>query len=267
MNNFLIYEGNQPVYLDDLQFINQATLDALTGIVEGIQQTNSPVILYGCDITSVPASSGQTTYSNTAGYVSVLGEVYPVKAGSVTTSTGANLYWEIVTEKDGQRRLGNGTEQYVYEKKYIRLASTGSILVVKDNTLYKYIKNSLDKQNTEWDGTVTDQEEWYGSIKYKLLGKEGNRILFNNVIVNATSDKKGVIFKKFPVEQIAGRADYSFMVPAMERTETGLVPITLNLSLTATGYVTAYKNGEIYKNDVGETTINCVIELYNSDKL
>lgn len=265
MNNFLIYEGNQPVYLDDLQFINQATLDALTGIVEGIQQTNSPVILYGCDITSVPASSGQTTYSNTAGYVSVLGEVYPVKAGSVTTSTGANLYWEIVTEKDGQRRLGNGTEQYVYEKKYIRLATTGSILVVKDNTLYKYIKNTLAKQNTEWDGTVSDLGDTAsGSVKFKLIGTEGTKI-FINVTVNATSDKEGVILRNFPVEQATRTSNFTFSVPAMERTSAGLVPVTLNLVATPAGYVTAYKNGEIYKNDAGETTIKCVVELYNPE--
>lgn len=268
MNNYLIYEGNQPVYLDDLQFINQATLDALTGIVEGIQQINSPVILYGCDITSVPASSGQTTYSNTAGYVSVLGEVYPVKAGSVTTSTGANLYWEIVTEKDGLRRLGNGTEQYVYEKKYIRLASTGSILVVKDNTLYKYIKNSLTKQNTEWDGTVTDlgNDTAFGSIKYKLLGTEGTKI-FLNVTVYATSEKKGVIFRNFPAEQATRTSNFTFLVSAIERTASDLLPVTLNLVVTPSGYVTAYKNGEIYKNDAGETTIQCVVELYNPETL
>ena len=61
--------------------------------------------------------------------------------------------------------------------------------------------------------------------------------------------------------------DIKYFMPssesAIERTASGLLPVTLNLVVTPSGYVTAYKNGEIYKNDAGETTIKCVVELYN----
>lgn len=266
MNNFLIYEGNQPVYLDDLQFINQATADSLTGIIKSILQSDSTVILYGCLITQLGVGSGQTEFICSAGYISVSGTIYEVKSGTVRAASEANLYWEIVTEKDGLRRLGNGTEEYVYEKKYIRLSTTGSIPVSQSNTLYKFIKNNLYKQNTEWDGTVTDlgDDTASGSIKYKLLGKEGTKI-FLNVTVNATTEKNGVIFRNFPVEQATRTSNFTFMVSAIERTASGLLPVILNLVVTPSGYVTAYKNGEIYKNDAGETTIKCVVELYNSE--
>lgn len=99
MNNFLIYEGNQPVYLDDLQFINQATADSLTGIIKSILQNDSTVILYGCLITPLGVGSDQTEFICSAGYISVSGTIYEVKSGTVRAASEANLYWEIVTEK------------------------------------------------------------------------------------------------------------------------------------------------------------------------
>lgn len=142
MNKFLVYEGNQPVWLNDLEYMQQATQEALKGIVTAVCDTEATVILSGVDVTVRSADSG-TEYIVTAGWMAINGEILPVKASTLTVSTGATMYWRIVSEKKQNVTLGNGQEVQIYEERYVTLTDIMPDGEYIEYFRVKYIQNYL----------------------------------------------------------------------------------------------------------------------------
>ena len=96
MNKFLTFEGQQPFYLGDIDFMQEAVRTAFTQIMKGLTSTDSPrCIVHGLHVTN----SGVT-----AGVVCLDGELFEVPSSSLTGS----LFLTINESFDGRRMMKSG---------------------------------------------------------------------------------------------------------------------------------------------------------------
>lgn len=129
MNRYLIHEGGQPVYLDDMRFIQDAVAESLKGVLDGLTYFDSyehydgNVVLSG-SVTSGETSDGNTYYDVSEGYVSINHEVYPIKPGRIVVPQRANVYWVVKTESYQNETQANNTEVMVYERRFVQLSET-----------------------------------------------------------------------------------------------------------------------------------------------
>ncbi len=112
MDRYLTYEGEQPVWLDDFDFMQNSVKDTISRMISAIT-TDKVVVLQGFEITK----KGDTT-SWTDGVVAIDGEVLPLKAGQ---SDKAVLYYRIVSNYSGGRVFKNGSEHQCYESRHVIL--------------------------------------------------------------------------------------------------------------------------------------------------
>lgn len=109
MDKFLTYDGEQPVWLDDFNFMDKAVRDTFKRLALSLTGNKDNAILYGCDVTDSAAGC-----SWTSGIVCIGGEVMPVDAGSA--EAGATLYFSLQETFDptGDRTFKNGAEHRCY---------------------------------------------------------------------------------------------------------------------------------------------------------
>lgn len=137
MDKFLTYENQQPIWLEDIDFMQQATVDALKGVVSALSLDNSGTVILTKDLVKKTTVFSVDTYEVSPGYIAIDGEVYPVKSGEVSTHTDAPVYWRVISEKTQEVTLGDNTQAKVYEKKYVQLSSwysAGDVYVRYDST-------------------------------------------------------------------------------------------------------------------------------------
>lgn len=117
MNKFLTFEGEQPVYLGDIDFMQNNTRTALLQILKGITGEPTPTcIIQGCKVYDKGVMSG---------VVCLDGELYDV----ATTVMSEEPYLQVVTTYEGSRLMKSGERRECYE---IRTAS-----VTSEVTAYK----------------------------------------------------------------------------------------------------------------------------------
>lgn len=159
MNKFLIYEGGQPVYLNDLDFIQKAMADALKAICSGFKFGSGNILL--SDPVSTETSGTNTVYTIVGnGYIVIGDEVYPIQPGSLAVPASEPVYWVVVREKYQNETLANNTEVQVYERRYVKLSATYAegdtyvnrvdVMTFKDKMLAT-VADYLDKTVTEKD--------------------------------------------------------------------------------------------------------------------
>ena len=115
MNKFLTFTGNQPVYLGDIDFMQNAASAAFKQLLRGI--LNSPsddgmnAIIQGVEI----AYDGNGTWSWTDGVVVLGGELLPIAAGSISAGTTGELYLHVYSTLSGPRTFKNGQSHDCYD--------------------------------------------------------------------------------------------------------------------------------------------------------
>lgn len=110
-----------PIVLDDLRWEQEATRDALYGIMSAFGITKPlSFVLSGCVVTKVGYD-----YSWTEGYICLAGEICKVVAGSITASVGESAYWEVQTAYDvtGTKVFEDSTSHDCYEIRNAALES------------------------------------------------------------------------------------------------------------------------------------------------
>lgn len=165
MNKYLIYEGGQPVYLDDLDFLQSSFADTVKGLCSALKFGEKNILMN--DPVSITESGGNTIYTIAlGGYIVIGDEIYPIQAGSLTVSTSQPVYFIVVSEKYQTETLANNTEVQVYERKYVKLSGAyteGDAFVKRTdvttvrNKLLNMVAEYLDKTITEADmrGSLT----------------------------------------------------------------------------------------------------------------
>lgn len=122
MNRLNINEGGQPLYLDDLDFMQSAFAEA----VRGIMSTYGNVILSGCEVkTSNVEGEVYINYYYNKGYIALNGEVFPVEKGSFSADKGVTLYWKVVRTEEQKEVFENSSEHNVYQ--YAKVVLTDSV--------------------------------------------------------------------------------------------------------------------------------------------
>lgn len=115
MNKLLTFTGTQPVYLGDIDFMQNAASAAFKQLLRGI--LNSPsddgmnAIIQGVEI----AYDGNGIWSWTDGVVVLGGELLPIAAGSISASTAGELYLHVYSTLSGTRTFKNGQSHDCYD--------------------------------------------------------------------------------------------------------------------------------------------------------
>lgn len=124
MNKFLTFQGQQPLYLGDVDFASQAIRDAFKLVLRGLTGSDSAnAILRG-----VVPSTRTSSVSFSAGVVSIDGEILPVDATLLSGTLADTFYFRIKSTYGGSRTFKDGETHSCWE--------TRSVEVTKDVTDY-----------------------------------------------------------------------------------------------------------------------------------
>ena len=149
MNKVIFNEGGQPVFLDDLELLQELSLAQIGGIVEPIMDGSTwPVYEYSTGFKNLfPVGTGSlvgcfvslnlTAYGRNdttrvaechfrAGYVYVNGELLKYDAATLNLSYGVPFYVIVKKEYAEQRTLDNGSAAYCKETKRAVLSASPS---------------------------------------------------------------------------------------------------------------------------------------------
>ncbi len=122
MNKYLTFPGKQPVFLGDIDFMQDAVSDAFAQLLKGYTGLDSPTaILHGLTLTTTDDSIAWT-----AGVVCLAGEILPVPSGALTGTSGGPYYLTIVTDHSGEREMGDGIIRPVLQERYAEITETST---------------------------------------------------------------------------------------------------------------------------------------------
>lgn len=145
MNKFLTFEGQQPIWLGDIDFMNNSVRESLSQLLQGLTGLASPTcILRGCEM----SSTGMT-----AGLVVLSGEIMPVDAASINPQTS---HLEIVSTFAGDRVFKNGMRHscWEYRKAKVVGGTTGQYPIASIPHINDFITREIIVES-ENDITVT----------------------------------------------------------------------------------------------------------------
>lgn len=137
MNKFLTFPGTQPIYLGDIDFMQNAGGSLSTALARALANADSDTfsaILQGVEITAL--SSEQVQYGD--GIVALNGEILPVTGDTISISSSAPLYFHIVSVLSGSRTFKDGVSRDCYETRSVIVngVSEGGIAVASVPRLY-----------------------------------------------------------------------------------------------------------------------------------
>lgn len=205
MDRFLIFEGRQPIWLDDFNFMQDAVESDIKKLVDSLLEEldydgTSAVILSGCK-----ASSEYTATSTyTEGVIYSNGKLLKVKQSSVSNRNnlpGSYLTFTVSKEYDtaGDRTMiDSGEEKSCYEKPVAVLTRTNSgphLVRLSDLIRYKYREKIL------YDNKLDE-------FKFRLVRKDDTCLLSGRF-----DTEGGPISKTFTVIDKRMRQGVDFLVP------------------------------------------------------
>lgn len=113
MNKYLTFPGQQPVYLGDIDFLQESVRSAFLMLLKGLTDQDKP----NCILKKATAEAD--------GIICIDGEIMLYKA--YTGSMAGNLAYKVVSSYDGARTFKNGETHACYETRYAQ-AEPGGIL-------------------------------------------------------------------------------------------------------------------------------------------
>ena len=147
MDRFLTFEGEQPIFLDDFNFMQDAVKDTIRNVVQTMMHSNEATcILSGCEL----AYNDNGTTSWTDGIVMLEGEILPIKAGTVNVNANNDepLYFNIIESyaPNGERTFKNGTRHNCYQLRTATISgdSNGGYYIFEIPRLEDYVIPDTD---------------------------------------------------------------------------------------------------------------------------
>lgn len=120
MNRFLTNRGEMPIWLGDIDYMNEAVRDSLIGLAKAITGQDDPTcIISGCEVSSTGV---------TAGLVMLSGEILPVEASTIVSPS---YHLEINSTYSGDRTFKDGTVHSAYETRVAVVKSGATVLLDK----------------------------------------------------------------------------------------------------------------------------------------
>ena len=205
MDRFLTFEGRQPIWLDDFNFMQDAVESDFKKLVDSLLEAldydgSSAVILSGCK----PSSEYTATTTYTEGVIYSNGKLLKVKQSIVSNRNnppGSRLTFTVRKEYDtaGDRTMiDSGEEKSCYEKPVATLTRTdsGPDLVRLANLIWnKYGEKVL------YDGKL-------GECRFRLVRKDGTCFLSGRF-----DTEGGPLTKTFTVFDKQMRQEVDFVIP------------------------------------------------------
>lgn len=109
MNKLKFFTGGDPLYIEDIEFSQDAVAEAIKGIMSGVaNDAEASFILSGCT-----ATYDGTTYTVAAGYVCIKGEVF--KVDSHTTAVLSHWGELVSYDADGDQVFEDTVEHSTHE--------------------------------------------------------------------------------------------------------------------------------------------------------
>lgn len=237
MDKFLTYEGEQPIWLDDINFMQDSVRTAITNILQIITQRNiTECILYGCAITY-----GQSTISWTSGVVMLSGEILPVKAGRINGTDISNMpiYLSIAEEFDpsGSRTFKDGIVHNCWQKRYATMTTTA----VGDNsfninTIQRFDNLSQEKIRTILSVNIGTR----AGTNISLIRPLGGGVYMEGYIKNSQSLTSTVIMSKTDITDsgmtVREGKTYTTMIYQLPGGDLLSIPISISITRENTSY-------------------------------
>lgn len=155
MDRFLTYSGEQPIFLDDFNFIQNSILGSLANCLVAITGKTKPnnIIVSGCKVLKLNDS-----ISWTDGIVILGGEILPIRAGNLTSSLSLPLYFAVRSTYDpqGEREMKDGSTKQCYQ---IREAVITNIYTDAPLSSSKQLSELLLEYGKSKQYNVTDASE------------------------------------------------------------------------------------------------------------
>lgn len=201
MDRFLTFEGRQPIWLDDFNFMQDAVESDIKKLVDSLLEAldydgTSAVILSGCEhLPQQSVNINKETY--TEGVIYSNGKLLKVKQSTVNRNNLLGLYLTFTVSKEydpaGDRTMiDSGEEKSCYEKPVAALTKRSAgphIVWLKDLIKAKYGEKVLF--DSEMD-----------RFKFRLIRKDGTYFLSGSFHSDG-----GPISQSFPVNDKQMRLD------------------------------------------------------------
>ena len=153
MNKFLTFEGQQPFYLGDIDFMQEAVRTAFLHVLRGLTGTVNP----SCIVQGLQVSDTGIT----GGVVCLFGELFEVPAASIT----GTAYLKITESFEGRRTLKSGELKACHAIRTATLTQTATAFMLSsmprlDNLLSSNVVGSL-KDSSGNDVIVRRVKDYY----------------------------------------------------------------------------------------------------------
>ena len=149
MNRLLTYAGQQPIYLGDVDFVQDAAKESFTCIARALMNLSSNslnAILQGVELTQMTESY----VSWTAGIVVLDGEILPIEAGSVRATLGSTpLYFHVDVVQSGERTFKDGVSRKCWATRSATIDTDASGSVA---TVYNTERLHIPSDDAEYEG-------------------------------------------------------------------------------------------------------------------
>ena len=117
MNKFLTFQGQQPLYLGDIDFASEAVRNAFAQLIAGLLGSDSANAI----VSGVVLAARSSTVSWTDGVVFIDGEILPVEAGLASGALTDTWYLRIKSTYGGTREFVGGETHDCWETRTVEL--------------------------------------------------------------------------------------------------------------------------------------------------
>ena len=145
MNKLLTFSGAQPIYLGDIDFLQDASAQMETCLARALMGDGSNTL--NAILQGVEFSYGSGLISWTAGVVVLNGEILPIAAGSISGAQGDLIYFHVSSVLSGNRIFKDGESHQCWDTRTATISKTAQGGIPVSSTP-RYITNaSLIRKN------------------------------------------------------------------------------------------------------------------------
>lgn len=142
MNKFLTFEGQQPIYLGDIDFMQEAVRDGFAHLARVITGQDKPTcILIGCNPTVDGTSDG---------ILCIEGEILPAGASELFAG-----HYEIMTMQGGERRFKDNLMHYCWEIRFAQLVEGSGAYNLADLPRLNIAREEMNQQFVDQDYQIS----------------------------------------------------------------------------------------------------------------
>lgn len=217
MNRLLTFAGQQPIYLGDFDFMQDASKGMFACIARALMNQESDTLNAILQGVNIQYAYSDQQYEWDAGVVVLNGEVLPVLAGSLSGRVGTSLYFHVSEETSGERVLKDGTTRNCWATRYAYINGnrTGGVSVASVERLHKNENQEEDSDDVVYIGTTSSPLFSSG----KLIRKNG--FWFCDIVMAITeatySTFGSISFSGLSAEHVAELRlkSFTFLIPLM----------------------------------------------------